>query len=153
MMNKGEFLGIVAVDLSTDDAVASGGGTDTISLQPPKGLCYKILGVHYYATAIGGATGTHLMKMENNFGAATDYIEYFQVEGANGGSFAVIDSQLNGSTEIPSSGTQQTPILLGSMWSTYDNPIDIVYENNSDTNQTGDRNCRIIYAVYRNGMD
>jgi hypothetical protein len=146
------FFKLKLIDLTNDDTVASGGGTNTQTLRPDKGKIYVICSVAYEAPAIALATGEH--KLEINITNGTLLDEYGQITGTDGATF-LINSKAGfiGSTEAPSGLDEQLDFIRRQQFLVnYDNYITFVYTNNSDTNQTGTRTLWLLVKEYKESV-
>jgi len=139
------FLGIKVIDFDDNTQVDSGGGTDTKTLQPPAGQCYKICALSMLMPdPNGSASGTHRIIC-----ATTGMYQSKLFCSANTGSSVKWQyAGLGGSSEYPSAqGDQQRAIY--NTWATYDNPFTFVYTNDTDTHQTAIRRLQVMVEVHK----
>jgi hypothetical protein len=141
---------IKLVDLSDATSVASGGGTNTQTLQPDAGFIYQVINIELIVPAIAAATGNHYTICRKSNGTTDD--DYFRLLGTDGSTY-YIDGYggFTASTENPSAITQQWAIMHEAMWCNNDEYFTFRYTNSSDTNQTGTRTLRIRVKEYPEG--
>jgi len=147
------YFKLKKVDLSTTSAVASGGGTDTIQLQPSTGYIYNIVAMDVYVPAPAGATAnTHVMNVMWGNGSSTR-LNYFQ-NSCNFGTamYIGIYGLMIGDTEQPSGDGNQMDVVYGRMWANNTNPINFEYTNNTDANQTGTREYIFLVKEYKEAI-
>lgn len=145
------------VDLTTDDTVVAS-GSDDINLQPLDGQSYKIFKFNIYILdPVGSTAGTHSINMfydDTNVYTRTA-TAFCYIRATTGNNVFTNYTAFNGdSSELPSSATIQSQMNMGSyeIWSTYDDPIIIRYNNDTDVSQTGDRYLKFLVGVYKNAV-
>jgi len=150
-MNRSEFLGIKLIDLSDDTTVSAAGGTDTQTLQPPKGQIYQIIQFDIeIPDPVGSTANNH--KFNVKYQNMTDGDITFC--NSNTGS----DIKWNaygwiGTTEVPGSDNEQFDLIHGGqIWASYDQPVDFVYVNLTDADQTGTRRLEIMVKVWKDAF-
>lgn len=145
-MSRNPSFGLEVIDLATTSSVAHTGGTDTVSLTPPAGVIYEVVDMWLNIPAVGTA-GTHEVLMGfidlNAF-----HILLFGK--SNFGSSITFTQRLIGtadSNKTPSANADQqnnsTRIFCSS-----DHTLDFKYTNNTDVNQTGNRDIKILVKKY-----
>jgi len=133
------------IDLTTDSSVASGGGTDTVTLQPDEGYIYKVRSIfidipdpagsgannHVLSCLLGGETASTY----KHFFIASDFGNDITVYGMNG---------FIGTSESPSGASEQHSIIYHDLICSNSYPLDLLYKNNTDVNQTGTRTVKFL---------
>jgi len=136
---------LTLIDLDDATVVASGGGTNTKSLTPDDGIVYEVINIGYSAAPpIGATANSHdieatyqgdlyrILKITSNFNAGI-YINQLG---------------FGGTTDEPSGIDEQYKIMRERIFVTNAIHLDIVYTNDTDANQTGTRNCKILVKKY-----
>jgi hypothetical protein len=131
-----------------DDTQVNAGATDVYTLQPNPGEIYQVISFYWLAPAIGGVAGDHILQIERV--AALPW-RHWRIEnpGANNVSYNYDQAQ-NYDSQTPSSAREQHA-LHRHLWCDNDNPLLFEYDNDSDTNQTGQRYLRILVRVFTEG--
>lgn len=145
--SNSSFLGIKLIDLSDDTTVASGGGTNTQTLQPPDGQIYKIKGLKIFIPDPSGSTSNdHSLEIQN-----INLNEIYISATSNTGSAIQIRpyAGITSTSKRPSEIEQQYPMIFEYMLCNNTNYIEFVYVNNTDVNQTGTREIYVIVEVYK----
>jgi len=136
------------IDLSDNTQVASAGGTNTQSLQPTAGFIYMVENINMNIPAPAGASANDhtmdigyqgsdddgLLRITSNFNATMQMARY----------------AISGTTVLPSNATVQGTVLSSHRWvCSNDLPIDFLYTNDTDANQTGTRTLIIAVRKYQ----
>jgi len=138
------------IDLSDNTTVTASGGTNTQTLTPPDSKIYEIIGIDYSAAdPAGSSSGTHALsiRVTNLFVTA----EHLYVRGTTGtGIYIQPNNGLVGdSSEVPSATSDQLfYITRGALKCSATNTIAFIYTNNTDVNQTGNRQCKVMVLEY-----
>jgi len=142
------FLGLKMIDLSDDTTVASGGGSDTQTLQPPQGQIYKIIELSVdIPDPVGSSANYHRLSIGyQNF---TDSNDIIFIQGNFGTDIRIYNGGLGGDVVYPADDNNQLPLKRTMIYASYTEPLDFVYTNNTDVNQTGTRKIEIMTAVYK----
>jgi len=143
------FLGIKFIDLSTTDTVNSG-VTETTAITPPEGQIYSLIGLEVaIPDPAGSASGDHTFQLVNSsFSNLSEYL--LCVRNSGGAINAQNDAGLVGDTEMPSGIDEQLFAILGErIWCSNSIPLNVVYENDTDVNQTGSRTMKFLFKVYK----
>lgn len=145
------YFKLKLIDLSTSATVASGGGSDTIALQPNSGYIYQVINCIIVVPAVGTAN-THLIEIRTGLGTSGNYDQLYAkstfAAEINIGRYGTVTAN---DTELPSGDAAQQNIILGGLWGNYDYPIDIKYTNSTDVNQTGTRTYIFLVKEYKEG--
>jgi len=143
---------IKLIDLSDNTVVTSGGGTNTQTLQPPAGKIYQVIQIEYsVATPPGSSANTHDLVIQYQSSTvaiatlSTAFSKSIYISGATTPYEFFADS------EDPSAASQQFKICSEAIWCSNSLPVDFIYTNDTDANQTGTRTL-IIYVKEYNEM-
>lgn len=139
------------VDLTNDDSVASGGGTNTQTLQAEAGYVYEVIFINVYIPKVGTANTHNLRIYYQNI--TNDSLLYcsstFNADisiGRNGIQFAGDDS------ELPANAREQFNIHNKMLYASNTQPIDFLYTNSTDVNQTGTRTIEVMVKEYKEAI-
>jgi hypothetical protein len=131
------------IDLSDNTSVASSGGTDTQTLQPNSGYIYKIVNMLVVIPAIAAASGAHTLSFKSQ--NTTSGYNIIKLSGTDGAVMRIYQGNFYADSESPSGASEQFLLIHGGLlMASNDEPIDIIYKNSSDTNQTGTRTLEIL---------
>lgn len=131
------------IDLS-DTTQVNAAANNTQTLQPPKGFLYEIRGMAAkFPDPVGSGAGSHTIFM-NIAGSASIYGRLFSATSDFGSdiSYAARYGWLATAT-YPSSGDSQRQLYQTTIVSN-EYPLDFLYSNNTDVNQTGNREIYLL---------
>lgn len=140
-------MGIEAVDLSTTDSVASGGGSSGLEIDVPEGYVYQLLAMYIsIPDPVGSTSGSHNVTLQCGT-LLTPKMKGLSDSGTNirftNGAFDQI------TTKTPNDDGILNDILFGSV---YGDPVEkmrFLYVNSTDANQTGNRQIKCVFKKYR----
>lgn len=137
--NNGSKLKLI--DLSTNDTVASGGGTDDVLLQPSSGYIYRVNNIYLLIPDPSGSTsGTHQVFVRTEGGET-----YFaKIKSATGGNVAINYLAFEGDIEERPTGATEQLAIIQNLIASNDFPLEFAYTNSTDANQTGNRQLNIL---------
>jgi hypothetical protein len=139
-----------SISLTTSDVVASGGGEDIVQIKPGAGKIWEITGLSIRIPSIGGAASIHSFKVYPTNREDTTH-DYFLFANGNATTELRADMQeglVGGAQESPSDYVEQFEIMAHVMWASNSEPLDIIYINNADANQTGERIVVVTVKEY-----
>ncbi|MBU7006305.1 hypothetical protein [Phosphitispora fastidiosa] len=142
----GRNIAVSVIDASSDAAIAAG-SSETITVTPPTGKKYKIIGFSASVTAPGGTTGTHYIAM---------FIPHTTLDVSIGIITTTYSSNLifsnQAGTGVTSSPSDLADFLTKLFAVSFDNdtPLKIYYKNSSDVTQTNKR--KIVLLVEEEGV-
>jgi hypothetical protein len=141
-----ELIGIEYINEDSSTQV-NAGADNTISIEPDPGYIYQIISIYYKAVdPVGSTAGTHDVEIRSESG----YCSYALVKANTGSDVAIIRGVFYGdSTEAPSGTAEQFKICQGQIWIGNGESLDFIYSNDTDANQTGTRNLRLLVKKYR----
>lgn len=136
------------IDLSDDTTVAHAPTAITNTLQPPVGFVYEVVNIDYNAPApVGDSAGTHKVTVEY------DGTSLALINGNHSTTIKIYQAGFSGDVgEIPGIVDDQLRIMREWLVASYDNPIDFVYTNSTDADQTGTRVLRVWVKKYREAI-
>lgn len=139
------------IDLSDGTQVNSGGSDNTQTLQPPDGKIYQVIGIIYNAPdPTGSAANDHRLYVRNKYiGHAYNLI---YIASNTGTAIQIRHEGFSGSTKVPTGVDNQYRLIRGGdIISSYSQPVEFYYINNTDVNQTGTRICKILVKEFDEG--
>jgi hypothetical protein len=146
------YFKLKLIDLSDNTTVASGGGTNTQTLQADVGFIYEI--VKFWINipdAVGSTANTHTLDVY--FDASfTGQSRFLRMVSTSGNAILTLNQIFSAdSSEIPSGSDEQFDLLNG-IAKTYvnnTNTLKFLYTNGLDANQTGTRTIKILVKEYK----
>lgn len=144
-INQGFKLKLI--DLSDDTQVNSGGGTNTQTLQPPNGKIYQVIDIYMHIPdPVGSSANAHTMDVSFQNCYLNENLAYISAN--TGTAMYISNSGFVGTSEQPSNAREQYLFAHHSLFCSYDQPINFLYTNNTDANQTGTRRLEIFVKEY-----
>ena len=146
------FLGLKDLSTVETGTVAGGGGTESVTIQPPDGLIYELIGCGFYVqqVAAGGDGGVHDFRIGRGGSSIQNLIAKYA--SAYTSAITVYQSgiaQTADSSQYPDTDAAQAGILQN-LYANYDLPLTVYYTNNATTaDQTSNRNYDIFCKVYK----
>ena len=142
---------IKKIDLSDNTTVAHTTGTNTQTLQPAAGFIYEIINIDVNIPVTNaGAAGNHSLTFRHDDGTDTYNVI---IATAVGNTVITINPRIGisaGVSEYPGGSAQQYDYLSkGIIKLSNTEYMTIVYTNNSDNDQTGNRALLIWVKEYR----
>ena len=131
--------------------VNASGGTNTQSLQPDAGYIYEVISIFYGADDPAGSTsGTHKLEINHqNMNTPT----YAIITATTGNNIRINDAGFTGdSLERPGNVDDQYKVMRNWLIATNGQPIDFVYTNSTDANQTGTRTLQVMCKKFREAL-
>jgi len=145
------FFKLKLIDLSDDTQVNSGGGINTQTLQPAAGFCYQIVKIFVdIPDPVGSAANDHRLYVGNT--TNLDNNAFFSIVSGTGTDITINEYGLGGTTEVPANIAQQQELIYFLLYCNHDNPIEFLYINNTDVNQTGTRTIKVLVKEYKEGV-
>ncbi len=145
-ISKEDRFKLELIDLTDDTLVAHAPTNFTNALQPPSGCIYKIVGLKIdIPIPVGGSAGTHSLTVVHEL---TDTFQHMYVSSA-------FDTTIYFQMSEGLGGTTKKPVypnvlhVLNTLYANHDNPINFVYTNASDADQTGTRIIKVLVKKYR----
>ena len=138
------------IDLDDDTQVNSGGATNIQQLKPPVGYTYEVRWIEYAANdPVGSGSGTH--KVQYRIDGQTYYV--IQISANSGTNLSISGSGFAGTSDTPSAVATQYEFMTKSILiASNEIPINVVYTNSTDVNQTATRKCRFLVKKYREAI-
>jgi len=144
---------IVALDLSDDTQVNSGGGTHVTYIKPDVGYIYEVINIEYRAVDPdgGGAStsGTHQVE----FQVPDQLFWLIKVVADFGNNTSIFGSGFNGNnSETPAAVADQYEAMHKWLSASNSCPITVTYTNNTDKHQTGTRDFHVLVKKRREAI-
>ncbi len=144
---------LLMLDLSKDNTVIAATGTDTTIIQPSKGFVYELINISVdIPDPVGSTSGTHNLNITpTNF--TDSNTAYIRITSNTGSTIRINRTGFTGTAEYPSDATDQYRLMYdGKITASYDEPVDIIYNNVTDAAQSGTRLIEILVKVYREAV-
>jgi len=148
--NREDLYKIKRIDLTNDATVAHTGGTETQTLQPDVGFVYEIIDIYIdIPYSVGDTAGTHELSIK--YQNQTEELSF--IKSAFNNKLTVGTNGYYGSdTESPTAMSDQLNIMRHSIAVSHDQPLDFVYTNDLDADNTGTRAIEILVKQYREAV-
>jgi len=137
------------IDCSSDSSVASGGGTETMQLKPDVGFIYTVKRIALYIPDPAGSSANSHKLLCRTGASSTAGVgsvnAVFYLSSNTGSSMKTQYGAFDATSEYPSGATQQHEIIAGEtgLMASNDQPIDFVYTNDTDVNQTATKHIYV----------
>lgn len=138
------YFKIALVDLSSTSTVNTG-TTENKPLQPDAGYIYEVIDIYFNCASVpASSSGTHALQV--SYDGVTRTTNLIEVAGAFNNTIRISEVGWTGAdTEEPNvDGDQYWKKDRGSMYASNGIPLNFIYSNDTDANQTNARTLEIM---------